>query len=131
MRDANTNLQAFDMWQAAFVNYPDTPWRRSAVAYLQARCLALAVGFPERTGVGSACSLQARRPDVASAGVHSSCKVHAHALRLVQEFAAAEAWALQSVLARLAAEAGSLDTALRAVCGEEEQANLHGGPLVL
>ena len=37
VRDANINLQAFDMWQAAFVNYPDTPWRRSAVAYLQAR----------------------------------------------------------------------------------------------
>ena len=52
-------------------------------------------------------------------------------LCLVQELAAAEAWALQSVLARLAAEAGSLDTALRAVCGEEEQANLHGGPLAL
>ena len=52
-------------------------------------------------------------------------------LRLAQELAAAEAWALQSVLARLAAEAGSLDTALRAVCGEEEQANLHGGPLAL
>ena len=44
VRDANINLQAFDMWQAAFVNYPDTPWRRSAVAYLQARCLALPVG---------------------------------------------------------------------------------------
>ena len=43
VRDANTNLQAFDMWQAAFVNYPDTPWRRSAVAYMQARCLALTV----------------------------------------------------------------------------------------
>ena len=41
VRDANINLQAFDMWQAAFVNYPDTPWRRSAVAYLQARCLDL------------------------------------------------------------------------------------------
>ena len=45
VRDANINLQAFDMWQAAFVNYPDTPWRRSAVAYLQARCLAVLVGI--------------------------------------------------------------------------------------
>ncbi|KAK9823011.1 hypothetical protein WJX81_006862 [Elliptochloris bilobata] len=76
VRDANTNLQAFDMWQAAFVNYPDTPWRRSAVAFLQ-------------------------------------------------ELAASEAWAHESVLARIAAEAGSLDSAMRALLGEEERANLH------
>ena len=37
VRQANTRLQAFDMWQAAFVNWADTPWRRSAVAFLQAR----------------------------------------------------------------------------------------------
>lgn len=42
VRQANTCLQAFDMWQAAFVNWADTPWRRSAVAFLQARALTKA-----------------------------------------------------------------------------------------
>lgn len=27
-------LQDFDMWRMAFINWPEIPWRRSAVAFL-------------------------------------------------------------------------------------------------
>eukprot|EP00884_Botryococcus_braunii_P004509 jgi/Botrbrau1/14059/Bobra.182_3s0006.1 len=34
VEQARSTLEEFDMWQAAFVGWPETPWKRSAVAFL-------------------------------------------------------------------------------------------------
>lgn len=48
-----------------------------------------------------------------------------------QNLASGEAWALQSVLARVTAEAAALDSTIRSLVSEEEPANLIGKPLSL
>ena len=45
-----------------------------------------------------------------------------------QELVAGQAWAHASVLERVAAEARALDVAIQSLVGEEEGANLAGGP---
>ncbi|CAL8467521.1 g7059 [Coccomyxa elongata] len=34
VRDAQRRLEEYDMWRMAFINWPDIPWRRSAIAFL-------------------------------------------------------------------------------------------------
>ncbi|KAK9909424.1 hypothetical protein WJX75_002017 [Coccomyxa subellipsoidea] len=34
VRDAKRSLEEYDMWRMAFINWPDVPWRRSAVQFL-------------------------------------------------------------------------------------------------
>jgi hypothetical protein len=64
VREARRALEEFDMWRMAFINWPDTPWRRSALAFLPG-LVGSATGAWEHVSVLEALERETRRLDAA------------------------------------------------------------------
>ncbi|EIE24524.1 hypothetical protein COCSUDRAFT_65399 [Coccomyxa subellipsoidea C-169] len=64
VRDAKRSLEEYDMWRMAFINWPDIPWRRSAVDFLPGLIKKCTKAW-DHVSVLSAIEAETKRLDVA------------------------------------------------------------------